>query len=127
MFFFYLHQDEAKSRRQSEHEDVVMEARVRARNGSVLGKGSILKMYFFPGQKKSTSMNFHGTPHVFKVCFLCLKFTFLRLALCSIVLLTICTSLKVKRKVTHSMLIPMVQCYSLPVRPCVKTFQIQVS
>lgn len=55
---------------QSQHEDVVMEARVRARHGSVLGKGSILKMYFFPGQKESTYMQFHGTPHVFKVSFL---------------------------------------------------------
>ncbi|XP_078171859.1 metal ion-binding protein isoform X2 [Carex rostrata] len=64
---FFTLPDEAKSMQQSQHEDVVMEARVRARHGSVLGKGSILKMYFFPGQKESTSMQFHGTPHVFKV------------------------------------------------------------
>ncbi|CAN6317707.1 unnamed protein product [Urochloa humidicola] len=47
--------------------DVTMETVVKARNGSVLGKGSILKMYFFPGQKKSSSVNFRGAPHVFKV------------------------------------------------------------
>ncbi|KAJ3698159.1 hypothetical protein LUZ61_001864 [Rhynchospora tenuis] len=63
---FFTLPDEAKSV-QHQHEDVVMEARVRARRGSVLGKGSILKMYFFPGQKESTSMHFRGTPNVFKV------------------------------------------------------------
>lgn len=86
----FLQQDEAKSMQQSQHEDVVMEARVRARHGSVLGKGSILKMYFFPGQKESTSMQFHGTPHVFKVYFLFLKFTVFNLTFR--VLLTISSS-----------------------------------
>ncbi|TVU46304.1 hypothetical protein EJB05_05830 [Eragrostis curvula] len=47
--------------------DQTMETVVKARNGSVLGKGSILKMYFFPGQKKSSNVNFRGAPHVFKV------------------------------------------------------------
>lgn len=45
-----------------------MEAIVRARNGSVLGKGSILKMYFFPGQRTSSHIQIHGAPHVYKVC-----------------------------------------------------------
>lgn len=45
-----------------------MEAIVKARNGSVLGKGSILKMYFFPGQRTSSHIQIHGAPHVFKVC-----------------------------------------------------------
>jgi hypothetical protein len=45
----------------------MMEAIVKARNGSVLGKGSILKMYFFPGQKRSSTINFCGAPQVFKV------------------------------------------------------------
>lgn len=44
-----------------------MEAIVKARNGSVLGKGSILKMYFFPGQRTSSHIQIHGAPHVFKV------------------------------------------------------------
>lgn len=40
---------------------------MKARNGSVLGKGSIIKMYFFPGQKTSNSMHIIGAPHVYKV------------------------------------------------------------
>lgn len=44
-----------------------MEAIVKARNGSVLGKGSILKMYFFPGQRTSSHIQIHGAPHVYKV------------------------------------------------------------
>lgn len=44
-----------------------MEALVRTRNGSVLGKGSILKMYFFPGQRISSHIQIHGAPHVYKV------------------------------------------------------------
>lgn len=45
-----------------------MEAIVKDRNGSVLGKGSILKMYFFPGQRTSSHIQIHGAPNVFKVC-----------------------------------------------------------
>lgn len=44
-----------------------MEAIVKDRNGSVLGKGSILKMYFFPGQRTSNHIQIHGAPHVYKV------------------------------------------------------------
>lgn len=48
--------------------DAVMEAIVKARNGSILGKHSILKMYFFPGQKKTSSyIDIPGAPHVYKV------------------------------------------------------------
>ncbi|MCO5569307.1 hypothetical protein L7F22_023019 [Adiantum nelumboides] len=48
--------------------DPVMEAVVKARNGSVLVKRSILKMYFFPGQKTTTGfVNIDGAPHVCKV------------------------------------------------------------
>jgi hypothetical protein len=48
--------------------DAVMEAVVKARNGSVLGKHTILKMYFFPGQKTTSDhMPIHGAPHVCKV------------------------------------------------------------
>lgn len=48
--------------------DRVMEAFVKARNGSVLGKRSILKMYFFPGQKKTSDYaDIPGAPHVYKV------------------------------------------------------------
>jgi hypothetical protein len=60
-------QDEPKATCQPPQGDVTMEAIVKARSGSVLGKGSILKMYFFPGQRRSCSMNFRGTPHVIKV------------------------------------------------------------
>lgn len=44
-----------------------MEAIVKARNGSILGKGSIIKTYFFPGQRTSSHIRIHGAPHVFKV------------------------------------------------------------
>ncbi|KAI4378225.1 hypothetical protein MLD38_015734 [Melastoma candidum] len=47
--------------------DAVMDAFVKSRNGSVLGKGSILKMYFFPGQKTSSHIPIQGAPHLFKV------------------------------------------------------------
>ncbi|KAL8144431.1 hypothetical protein V2J09_017463 [Rumex salicifolius] len=50
-----------------QHGDAVMEDVVKDRNGSVLGKGSILKMYFFPGQRTSSDIPIHGAPHVFKV------------------------------------------------------------
>ncbi|KAK4783955.1 hypothetical protein SAY86_018323 [Trapa natans] len=52
---------------ESQHGDAVMEAIIKGRNGSVLGKGSILKMYFFPGQKTSSNIHIHGAPHVYKV------------------------------------------------------------
>ncbi|KAF9688002.1 hypothetical protein SADUNF_Sadunf02G0151800 [Salix dunnii] len=52
---------------ESQHGDAVMEATVRVRNGSVLGKGSILKMYFFPGQRTSSHIQIHGAPNVYKV------------------------------------------------------------
>ena len=52
----------------SHDSDTVMEAIVKARNGSVLGKQSILKMYFFPGQKKTSDYaDIPGAPHVYKV------------------------------------------------------------
>ncbi|CAM6102777.1 unnamed protein product [Calypogeia fissa] len=48
--------------------DAVMEAIVKARIGSVLGKRTILKMYFFPGQKTSADhVKINGAPHIFKV------------------------------------------------------------
>ncbi|XP_028770949.1 paladin isoform X2 [Neltuma alba] len=52
---------------ESQHGDAVMEAIVKDRNGSVLGKGSILKMYFFPGQRTSSHIQIHGAPNVYKV------------------------------------------------------------
>ncbi|XP_041022066.1 paladin isoform X2 [Juglans microcarpa x Juglans regia] len=52
---------------ESQHGDAVMDALVKSRNGSVLGKGSILKMYFFPGQRTSSHIQIHGAPHVYKV------------------------------------------------------------
>ncbi|OIV95330.1 hypothetical protein TanjilG_07486 [Lupinus angustifolius] len=59
--------EELRKPQECQHGDAVMEAIVKARNGSVLGKGSILKMYFFPGQTTSSHIQIHGAPHVFKV------------------------------------------------------------
>ncbi|TQE11556.1 hypothetical protein C1H46_002931 [Malus baccata] len=66
----WLHQrpqEELRAPLESQHGDAVLEAIVKARSGSVLGKGSILKMYFFPGQRTSSHIQIHGAPHVFKV------------------------------------------------------------
>lgn len=60
-------QEELRAPHESQHGDAVMESIVKERNGSVLGKGSILKMYFFPGQRTSNHMQIHGAPHVYKV------------------------------------------------------------
>ncbi|KAK3002159.1 hypothetical protein RJ639_021697 [Escallonia herrerae] len=62
-----LFQEELRAPHESRHGDAVMEAIVKDRNASVLGKGSILKMYFFPGQRTSSHIQIHGAPHVFKV------------------------------------------------------------
>ncbi|XP_047316660.1 paladin-like isoform X2 [Impatiens glandulifera] len=64
---FFTVPEELRAPHESQHGDAVMEAIVRDRNGSVLGKGSILKMYFFPGQRTSSSIQIHGAPHVYKV------------------------------------------------------------
>lgn len=68
MVVFYSKQEELRTPHESQHGDAVMEATVRVRNGSVLGKGSILKMYFFPGQRTSSHIQIQGAPHVYKVC-----------------------------------------------------------
>ncbi|CAJ1871832.1 unnamed protein product [Sphenostylis stenocarpa] len=64
---FFTVPEELREPQESQHGDAVMEAIVKARNGSVLGKGSILKMYFFPGQRTSSHIQIHGAPHVYKV------------------------------------------------------------
>ncbi|KAF7154830.1 hypothetical protein RHSIM_Rhsim01G0001400 [Rhododendron simsii] len=64
---FFTVPEELRAPHESQHGDAVMEAIVKARSGSVLGKGSILKMYFFPGQRTSSSIQIHGAPHVYKV------------------------------------------------------------
>lgn len=51
-----------------------MESIVNERSGSVLGKGSILKMYFFPGQRTSSRLQINGAPHVYKVGFKEMRF-----------------------------------------------------
>ncbi|KAL2661139.1 hypothetical protein AAZV13_03G184600 [Glycine max] len=69
-FKVWLHQrpeEDLREPQESQHGDAVMETIVKARNGSVLGKGSILKMYFFPGQRTSSHIQIHGAPHVYKV------------------------------------------------------------
>nr|XP_027099730.1 paladin-like isoform X1 [Coffea arabica] len=64
---FFTVPEELRAPHESQHGDAVMEAIVKDRNGSVLGKGSILKMYFFPGQKTSSHIQIHGAPHVYQV------------------------------------------------------------
>ncbi|PPR88868.1 hypothetical protein GOBAR_AA31816 [Gossypium barbadense] len=64
---FFTVPEELRAPHELQHGDAVMEAIVKTRNGSVLGKGSILKMYFFPGQRTSSHIQIHGAPHVFKV------------------------------------------------------------
>ncbi|KAF8008217.1 hypothetical protein BT93_K2020 [Corymbia citriodora subsp. variegata] len=58
---------ELRAPQESQQGDAAMEAIVKSRNGSVLGKGSILKMYFFPGQRTSSHIQIHGAPNVYKV------------------------------------------------------------
>ncbi|GLT68208.1 hypothetical protein SLA2020_404600 [Shorea laevis] len=64
---FFTVPEELRAPHESHHGDAVMDAIVKSRNGSVLGKGSILKMYFFPGQRTSSHIPIHGAPHVYKV------------------------------------------------------------
>ncbi|KAL5700463.1 hypothetical protein ACHQM5_025902 [Ranunculus cassubicifolius] len=64
---FFTVPEELRTAYESQHGDAVMEAIVNSRSGSVLGKGSILKMYFFPGQRTSSHIQIHGAPHVYKV------------------------------------------------------------
>ena len=60
-------QEDLRAPYETQHGDAVMESVIKARNGSVLGTGSILKMYFFPGQRTSRHIQIHGAPHVYKV------------------------------------------------------------
>ncbi|XP_073150432.1 uncharacterized protein [Henckelia pumila] len=64
---FFSVPEELRAPYESQHGDAVMEAIVKDRNGSVLGKGSILKMYFFPGQRTSSHIQIRGSRHVHKV------------------------------------------------------------
>ncbi|XP_037496180.1 paladin isoform X2 [Jatropha curcas] len=64
---FFTIPEELRAPQESQHGDAVMEATIKARSGSVLGTGSILKMYFFPGQRTSSHIQIHGAPHVYKV------------------------------------------------------------
>lgn len=64
---FFTVPEDLRAPYETQHGDAVMEAVIKARNGSVLGTGSILKMYFFPGQRTSSHIQIHGAPHVYKV------------------------------------------------------------
>eukprot|EP00850_Spirogloea_muscicola_P022112 SM000277S10347 [mRNA] locus=s277:33301:42396:- [translate_table: standard] len=65
---FTVPEVDTRSQMHMEQEDALMEGVVKARSGSVLGKQSILKMYFFPGQQsKMSSCNIDGAPHIGKV------------------------------------------------------------
>ncbi|KAF8407388.1 hypothetical protein HHK36_006519 [Tetracentron sinense] len=77
---FFNVPEELRVPHDSQHGDAVMGAIVRARSGSVLGKGSILKMYFFPGQRTSSHIQIHGAPHVYKV--MSVRLIFLSSPLC---------------------------------------------
>ncbi|CAO2826691.1 unnamed protein product [Amaranthus hypochondriacus] len=59
--------EDLRSPYETQHGDALMEAIIKARNGSVLGRGSIIKMYFFPGQRTSSHIQIQGAPHVYKV------------------------------------------------------------
>ncbi|KAK4573001.1 hypothetical protein RGQ29_031107 [Quercus rubra] len=64
---FFAVPEELRAPHESQHGDAVMDSIVNSRNGSVLGKGSILKMYFFPGQRTSSHIQIDSAPHVYKV------------------------------------------------------------
>lgn len=65
---FTINEMEFKAHGENHQEDSIMEAVVKSRNGSILGKHSILKMYFFPGQKTTSDhVPINGAPHVCKV------------------------------------------------------------
>ncbi|KAJ7298358.1 hypothetical protein O6H91_03G019600 [Diphasiastrum complanatum] len=68
---FALPEIEIRNFTDSNKGDAEIEATINARNGSVLGKGSILKVYFFPGQKKTVSIDgipgIPGAPNICKV------------------------------------------------------------
>ncbi|CAN8267845.1 unnamed protein product [Cochlearia groenlandica] len=64
---FFTIPEELRAPHESQHGDAVMESIVNERSGSVLSKGSILKIYFFPGQRTSSRMQINGAPHVYKV------------------------------------------------------------
>ncbi|XP_020701616.1 paladin [Dendrobium catenatum] len=64
---FFTVPEEGRVLHESQHGDVVMDAIVKSRSGSVLGKGSILKKYVFHGPKASGSFDLLGAPNVYKV------------------------------------------------------------
>ncbi|KAJ7557303.1 hypothetical protein O6H91_05G121100 [Diphasiastrum complanatum] len=65
---FAIPEIEIRSFIDSNKGDAEIEATIKHRNGAVLGKGSILKVYFFPGQKKTASNDeIPGTPHICNV------------------------------------------------------------
>lgn len=64
---FFSIPEEPRLLHESQHGDVVMDAIVKARSGSVLGKGSMLKKYMFHGPKTSNTIELQGAPNVYKV------------------------------------------------------------
>ncbi|KAG0482268.1 hypothetical protein HPP92_010352 [Vanilla planifolia] len=64
---FFTIPEESRLLHESQHIDVVMDAIVKARSGSVLGKGSVLKKFVFHGSKTSTIVEIRGAPKVYKV------------------------------------------------------------
>ncbi|KAJ6956756.1 hypothetical protein NC652_007730 [Populus alba x Populus x berolinensis] len=60
MDFLFIIMEGLRTPQESQHGDAVMEATVRVRNGSVLGKGSILK------NRTSSHIQIHGAPNVYK-------------------------------------------------------------
>ncbi|PKA51507.1 hypothetical protein AXF42_Ash002873 [Apostasia shenzhenica] len=64
---FFTIPEEPRVLTDSQHGDVVMDAIVKARGGSVLGKGSVLKKFIFYGPKVSSGIELEGAPNVCKV------------------------------------------------------------
>ncbi|GJT33141.1 V-type proton ATPase catalytic subunit A [Tanacetum coccineum] len=63
---FFTVPEDLRAPQESQQGDAVMESIVKKRNGLILGKGSIFKMYFFLGQKTSSNIQIHDAPHVYK-------------------------------------------------------------
>lgn len=61
---FTIPEVEKKAAGDTEEQDAVMDAVVKARSGQVLGRCSILKMYIFPGLEANERTPFPGAPNV---------------------------------------------------------------
>ncbi|XP_024527697.1 paladin isoform X2 [Selaginella moellendorffii] len=65
--FFAVPEVEFRALAENCEGDEILEAIVKSRNGSVLGKRAILKMYHFPGQSAASCFDIPGVPHMRKI------------------------------------------------------------